>query len=63
MSPDIAMCKGDGCDRRKECYRFTAIPSMRQTYFAGKVRVGEDCPHFIPLEKRQDGNSNGQKAG
>ena len=32
--PDIAMCKGDKCPKKEQCYRYTAKPSeYLQTYF------------------------------
>jgi len=31
--PDISMCRNERCDKKKECYRFMAIPyRRRQTY-------------------------------
>lgn len=30
---DIAMCQGDGCPLRHDCYRYKAIPSTRQPFF------------------------------
>lgn len=31
---DISMCSGDGCDKRKQCYRHTATPNpFLQAYF------------------------------
>jgi hypothetical protein len=48
--PDITMCSGDGCPLKDECFRYTATPSPRQSYFVkapfkkenGKVM----CDHF-----------------
>jgi hypothetical protein len=32
--PDITKCKGDNCDKKESCYRFTSKPSeFRQSYF------------------------------
>ena len=31
--PDIAMCKGGECTIKESCYRYTAEPGSRQTYF------------------------------
>ena len=33
MSPDISMCPGTGCKVKETCYRYTATPGMRQSYF------------------------------
>ena len=30
--PDITMCTNTTCERRQSCYRFTAEPSVRQSY-------------------------------
>lgn len=30
--PDISKCNGTLCPIKNTCYRFTSIPSMRQTY-------------------------------
>lgn len=30
---DITMCKGEGCELKYTCYRYTAKPSIRQSYF------------------------------
>lgn len=30
---DITKCMGANCDLKMTCYRFTAMPSMDQTYF------------------------------
>jgi len=29
---DISMCGGEGCELKDTCYRFTATPSMWQSY-------------------------------
>lgn len=45
--PDISMCSGKGCDLKEKCYRFTAKPSMWQTYFFGTPNTKPDeCDHF-----------------
>jgi hypothetical protein len=31
--PDITMCFGTGCPKKKTCYRYTAKPSFLQSYF------------------------------
>ena len=49
--PDIAMCRGDGCPRKRECYRHRAIPtSQRQGYFSPPpVRADGSCDSFLEL--------------
>lgn len=33
--PDISMCSGEGCEKRKSCYRFKAKANeFRQAYFS-----------------------------
>ncbi len=41
------MCKGDGCEAKNNCYRFTATPSMRQSYFMGIPIENEGCEFYI----------------
>jgi len=36
--PDITMCKNDQCPLKDKCYRFTAKPSMRQSYIENPSR-------------------------
>ena len=47
--PDIAMCSGDGCPQKEQCYRFTAQPCERQSYFA-KPPINDkgECKYFLP---------------
>jgi hypothetical protein len=42
--PDITMCANSNCRARRLCYRYTAIPSRRQSY---SVFHPEFCPNFI----------------
>ncbi len=46
--PDISMCLSTTCDKRFQCYRFTAIPHpWRQSY--GGFKPGDDgeCENFV----------------
>lgn len=45
--PDITMCKGEDCESRVTCYRFTATPSMRQSYFMGNPSENGGCEYYI----------------
>lgn len=45
--PDITMCKGEGCEAKNTCHRFTAIPSMRQSYFMGSPIENGRCDYYI----------------
>ena len=42
MSPDIAMCNDSACPSSRECYRFMARPSMRQSFGQFERRDGWD---------------------
>jgi len=43
--PDITMCEDKECPMKNKCYRFTAVPSMRQSYFEESPREGNDCKY------------------
>lgn len=46
---DITMCKGNGCPKKVQCYRYSAtVNHYRQSYFI-TVPIKEDksCDHFI----------------
>ena len=45
--PDITMCKGEDCTQSYKCYRYTAEPSMMQSYFleSPNKKVNE-CEYF-----------------
>lgn len=45
--PDITMCKGEGCEAKFTCYRFTAKPSMRQSYFMESPIKDGGCEYYI----------------
>ena len=54
--PDIAMCKGGGCELKELCYRYTAEPSpYMQSYFTEppfKEKMGgSDCEYYWPNRK------------
>lgn len=45
--PDISMCQNEKCPSRTRCHRFTAKPSIRQSYFAPQIPKGKlQCEHF-----------------
>ena len=55
---DIAMCRGEGCDRREKCYRYTApINRYRQTVFYHQAK---DCEWFWDNTGKVDGREIGQ---
>lgn len=44
--PDITMCKGEGCSRKLDCYRYTADPDLYwQSWFV--YSGGDDCNNFM----------------
>jgi hypothetical protein len=46
--PDITMCKGEGCESKFTCYRFTAKPSeFMQSYFAERPDKNGGCEYYI----------------
>ena len=51
--PDIAMCRGDGCPRKAECYRYRAVPTpQRQSYFSHPpVQSDGACDKFLKLRR------------
>lgn len=49
--PDIAMCSGDGCAMRGECYRHAAKPGEWQVWFHRPPRDETSCLWIIPVEK------------
>jgi len=54
--PDITMCKGKGCPKKENCWRYRAIPTPNwQSYFVNSPWSEEkqECEHFLDLEKRQ----------
>ncbi len=46
MMPDITMCSGEGCPAKEKCYRFTAEPSYRQSYFLNPPIKDGKCDHY-----------------
>lgn len=53
--PDIAMCYGDDCPQKNQCYRHRAIPSQfRQSFMTTPPHSGGECDHFWPIEDFPD---------
>ena len=48
--PDISMCKNEDCDRKNQCFRYTAIPSIYQAYCSFKSK---NCKYFIRDENNE----------
>ena len=52
---DISKCKGEGCEIRIRCLRFTAKESEWQSWIY-PVNRGENCEFFLPamvLKKKE----------
>lgn len=49
--PDIAMCEGNGCDKKEKCYRFKATPSQWQSYSDFTPEEKGGCEYFIKFQK------------
>lgn len=62
--PDIAMCKGTGCQLKENCYRAMATPSYYQSYFTTPPNIGGECEYYWPLkneDERQKHTENGDQ--
>lgn len=47
---DITMCMGGNCPLKKDCYRYRAIPSVKQSLFMIPPAKGNKCEYFWELE-------------
>lgn len=43
---DISMCQNNKCSKRAYCYRYLALPSLRQSYADFKPDAGGFCDDF-----------------
>jgi hypothetical protein len=51
--PDITMCTGDGCSKKNTCYRFTATPGHRQSYFCEPpIDKDGNCDVYLEVQER-----------
>ena len=56
---DITMCKGNNCERKEFCYRYTATPcKYRQAYFLEVPLTSEGCSYFYNNERMKDGSKS-----
>ncbi len=61
---DITMCKDKDCDLKKDCHRYLAKPSYRQSYFDGSpVEKGEPCLYYWPIDSRRLTNMSTRRYG
>ena len=47
--PDITMCTGKDCEKKKDCYRYMAPPSKYQSMSDFENRE-EDCQYFWEID-------------
>lgn len=50
--PDISMCAGEGCPIKKSCYRFTAKPLERQSYFESPPILNGECAYYVEAKAK-----------
>lgn len=61
---DIAMCKGDGCILKESCYRYTAKPSLYQSYFINPPLKNGGCDHYWEIKydkKRKESSTDARE--
>lgn len=52
--PDIAMCHGQDCPQRENCWRYKAKPNGdRQAYADFDARRDGPCTAYWPMKKEQ----------
>lgn len=55
---DFAMCSGEGCGVRSECYRHVSTPGDWQVWFARPPREEKFCMWLMPLRGGNDDKSD-----
>jgi hypothetical protein len=55
--PDISMCKNEECPLRNQCYRYTAVPEVYQSYASFKPDENGKCDYFIEMAQYPDNNN------
>ena len=60
--PDITMCTGERCPLKQICYRHTATPSERQSYFGQPPVLGGTCEYFLRDEVSAKTDENDEKS-
>lgn len=59
---DLCKCKGERCNKKESCYRYTApADELWQAYFAGTPNV-DGCSHYIPVGHYGNDGSDGANA-
>ena len=52
--PDFSMCKNEKCLMKKTCYRYTAVPHIRQVYGDFKPDKTGKCEYHIYKPKKEE---------
>ena len=52
LMPDIAMCTGDGCPVKENCWRYLAPPDRYQSQFAAPPCTDEGCEYFWDVNEK-----------
>jgi hypothetical protein len=58
---DITKCKGEGCNKKRSCYRFLAPASEYQSYFMeSPVKEDGTCSQYweVKGERKKDEEQN-----
>ena len=50
--PDIAMCDGEGCPIKEQCWRFMAPADRWQSYFGAPPMKEEGCEYFWDMNEK-----------
>lgn len=52
LMPDIAMCTGDDCPVKENCWRYLAPPDRYQSQFAAPPCTEEGCEYFWDVNEK-----------
>lgn len=52
LMPDIAMCNGEDCPVKENCWRYLAPPDHFQSYFAHPPATEEGCDYFWDVNEK-----------
>jgi hypothetical protein len=50
--PDIAMCTGNECPVKEDCWRYMAPTDRFQSYFATPPYTEEGCEYFWDMNEK-----------
>lgn len=52
LMPDIAMCNGDECPVKENCWRYMAPANRWQSYFAAPPCTEDGCEYFWDMNEK-----------